>query len=182
MRGDRVEIGRDVAGQLAAAVRSADPSGCEHTHPGAGGDGHRRRHGGGPDVPALPDCHGDIAFGCFARRAENSLVFIVGQTEPYDTVEHCGDRRHGTAGSHCCGASLECLTVVRRRQSEVREDRRLERHDRAAPIDRSTDFLGTDRCQHPARLRVPRPTNRRDEPTARIAAFRSSRAQITPPR
>ena len=60
MRCDRVQVGRDVAGQLAPAVHAADAPGGEHPHTGSCGDRHRGRHRGGTDVPTLTDGHRDV--------------------------------------------------------------------------------------------------------------------------
>jgi hypothetical protein len=105
----------------------------------------------------LADRDGDVAFGGLARRAEDAFVFGVGQADPHHTVEHRRHGRHRSPGSHGGGAALQRLAVVRRRQPEVREDRRLERHDRPPLVEGVSDVVGTDRCQHHARLRLHRP-------------------------
>ena len=80
-----------------------------------------------------------------------SLSVNPSRTTPSSTAVTAGVR---ATGSHRRGAAFQRLTIVWRRKPEVGEDRRLERHDRAALLDRDTYFLGTDRRQHPARLRL----------------------------
>ena len=112
VRGNRVEVGRDVTRQLRPSVHPTDAAGGEHRHARSRGDRHRCRHRRRPEVPSLADGDGDIAFCRLAGRAEDPLVFLVGQAQSDDPVEDRGHRRHSPACAHRCDAPIERVTIV----------------------------------------------------------------------
>ena len=131
--GNSAEIGADVAGHRIASVHTADSTGGEYGHTGGRGQGDRRRHGRRAHRPTLGDGDAEIAFGCFGGRAEHSLEFSFGQTNPRHAVDDRGE------GGNCSGrpdgsdAALKGFMIRRRWQAKVRKDRRLE-GDNASPV------------------------------------------------
>ena len=146
MAGDGAQVRADVAALVRAAVYAADATGREHADARVRGEaqgrGHRRRAEG----PALRDRNRDLTLAHLVGRAEDSFVFVLRDADAWYAVEDCGDRGHCTVHPDRGEATGERVRVGRAGQTEVREDRRLERHDCTIAGECVGDLVGdTDR-------------------------------------
>ena len=111
MTGDGEEVVGHVAGLRCPPMNTTDTAGGEHGHTGAGGERHRRRHGGDTDV----ECGGvgvtEISGGDLRGAAEHPLDLVVGDTDHRNTVEHGGHRRDGAGRSDHGVAALQTFEV-----------------------------------------------------------------------
>ena len=72
----------------------------------------------------------------------------LGQPDPSDAVDHRRDGRDGAPTADRCQAAVERFGVGRARESEVGEDRRLQRDDPATVGERGSDVVGDHREDH----------------------------------
>ena len=164
---------------------AADSSRAEEPDADPGGDGQRATHGRRPDG-ALNRARGEIARAGLARLRSEALELARLETYADAAVEHADRRRNGAGGAHGGVAREPDLDAVRRGEA-VRDERRLERDDRVARVERGAHLLGDldERLHGRQATASPRASGRSGRrPRARGRGRRRSsprRARLPPP-
>src|SRR5215210_8386024 len=115
---------------------TADPPGAHEPDPGVATDGERSAHGRRPGRPAR-DARSKVARADLARVGREALELLAAQPDADLPVEDADRRRDRPGGTHDALALASDRDSFTRRES-MRDDRRLERDDRA----RVANFVG----------------------------------------
>ena len=134
--GHGLQVRADIAAAVRSPVHPADAAGGKNLDADGGGQRHRGRHRGHAYVEARRQRWAQIAGPEFDGTTEQPLALVVAGADHSLAIEHAAERRDRTPGPNRSLRSLEALAVGRLRQSQLREDRGLQRHH-GVPDDRA---------------------------------------------
>ncbi len=162
MRASAIEVGRDVGRVGPAAVHAAEAAGRHEPDPGDPADGQRAARRSSRRqrraTTAAARSRGPALRAVASKRASSSSVRPT-TTSPSSTPDR---RRHGAAGAHGLLRGEPDLEAGPGREA-VRDERRLERDDRPALLERRGDLLrepdhGSDPSRAQQRAAASRPS------------------------
>src|SRR5919108_4771569 len=128
---------------------TADAAGAHEADPGRAAGSERAAHGRRAD-DALRGCCGQVARPDLARVRREASELVLVEPDADGAVEHADRRRHGAGLSDAPLALAPDADAFSGREA-VRDERRLERDDRAPSVDR-VRHLGGD-AQEPVHSR-----------------------------